>query len=334
MGIGIKNISLFSSLVLFFVLVFFMIDLVVLWYAENNSIVWEESFLDKSLYVPEEEKKIVKADYSKIIENLIKKEEKKTLKKAKKKRIEEKIQTLRKHLQEQKKEINKEDIKEEKMKEEGEKNMMDISYSFIPKEFYSQIVNEKKTFWKILTQTVFRSFVEKITVSFYKLKEDVRWKMKNKTVKIFWPQNMKKDELLALFIHEFSHYVDLYFFEREDWADISNEFYDICWYSTIVLNPWLEQKDFVSGYAMTNKYEDFAESLTYYVFHNADFLEKTHYSSVLLKKYYFIKNTLFSDGSFKNTDFSQGNEVRSYYRDITKIPFSEKKFLQYIKKSI
>ena len=37
----------------------------------------------------------------------------------------------------------------------------------------------------------------------------------------------------------------------------------------------MEVKDFVSWYAMTNKYEDFAESFTYYILHNKDFLNKT-----------------------------------------------------------
>ncbi|MCD5380513.1 putative zinc-binding metallopeptidase, partial [Candidatus Gracilibacteria bacterium] len=119
-----------------------------------------------------------------------------------------------------------------------------------------------------------------------------------------------------------------------DGADISNNYYDISWYSTVVMNKGLTQKDFVSGYAMTNKYEDFAESLTYYVFHNDDFVVKMQDSDILKKKYSFIKNVIFSDESFIGTDFSLNNTVKSYYRDITKIDFSKKNFLQYVKNSI
>jgi hypothetical protein len=36
---------------------------------------------------------------------------------------------------------------------------------------------------------------------------------------------------------------------------------------------------------MTNKYEDFAESFTYYVLHNDDFKNKSTKSKILKKKY-------------------------------------------------
>jgi hypothetical protein len=54
---------------------------------------------------------------------------------------------------------------------------------------------------------------------------------------------------------------------------------------------------------MTNKYEDFAESFTYYILHNDDFLKKTKQSDILLKKYNFFDKNLFIYNEFKNTDF-------------------------------
>jgi len=96
----------------------------------------------------------------------------------------------------------------------------------------------------------------------------------------------------------------------------------------------MKSKDFVSGYAMTNKYEDFAESLTYYILHNEDFLIKSKKSQYLKEKYIFFNFYLFKDGLFKNTDFSKNNKIKDYYRDITKINFSLENFLQYLKKSI
>jgi hypothetical protein len=60
--------------------------------------------------------------------------------------------------------------------------------------------------------------------------------MKNRSVRLYSPQTMKKDELIAIFIHEFSHYIDIYSLEREEFNDISNNFYKISWYSTKVLN--------------------------------------------------------------------------------------------------
>jgi len=49
---------------------------------------------------------------------------------------------------------------------------------------------------------------------------------------------------------------------------------------------------------MTNKYEDFAETFTYYVIHNRDFLEKTKNSKVLKQKYDFFSTYIFRDNSF------------------------------------
>jgi hypothetical protein len=78
-------------------------------------------------------------------------------------------------------------------------------------------------------------------------------------------------------------------------TDTSYYFYNISWESIKVLKPGLEQKDFVSGYAMTNKYEDFAESFTYYILHNDDFLEKSRQSALLRAKYDFFSKYLFRD---------------------------------------
>jgi hypothetical protein len=40
--------------------------------------------------------------------------------------------------------------------------------------------------------------------------------MKNRQLKIFAPQNMKDDELIAVFIHEFSHYIDIYSLNKKN----------------------------------------------------------------------------------------------------------------------
>jgi hypothetical protein len=49
---------------------------------------------------------------------------------------------------------------------------------------------------------------------------------------------------------------------------------------------------------MTNRYEDFAESFTYYILHNKDFLKKTKKSIILKEKYNFFKNYLFTNEEF------------------------------------
>ena len=83
---------------------------------------------------------------------------------------------------------------------------------------------------------------------------------------------------------------------------------------------------------MSNKYEDFAESFTYYTLHNEDFITKAKKSIVLTNKYNFFSQYLYKGSSFQNTNFSTSTEVKDYYRDITKIDMNTTKFLQYVKK--
>lgn len=109
---------------------------------------------------------------------------------------------------------------------------------------------------------------------------------------------MSPGELLSVNMHEFAHYVDLYFLQKEVLQDISNYFYEISWDGVKVLKPQLTQTDFVSGYAMTNKYEDFAESFLYYVIHNNHFQQKAQKSHILQKKYDFFTQYIFRDKAF------------------------------------
>jgi hypothetical protein len=93
---------------------------------------------------------------------------------------------------------------------------------------------------------------------------------------------------MSVAIHEFAHYVDLYFLEKKVITDISNYYYKLSWESTRILKADQKQQDFVSGYAMTNKYEDFAESFTYYLLHNKAFKIKAEKSLILQEKYDFF----------------------------------------------
>jgi len=296
-----KNINLFIILTLFFTGVIFLIN--TYFFSDNLILNSEEQYIEETLKSSKERKNYI--DVAKDI--ILEKEEEKE-----KKRIrEEKIKKI---------------IEENKYK--------NIEFSSVPYEFLEENKNNKKEIEIILKNNDIFWLLKKIEIIFYEEKSEVRWKMKNRSVRLYSPQTMKKDELIAIFIHEFSHYIDIYSLEREEFNDISNNFYKISWYSTKVLNSWMTQKDFVSGYAMTNKYEDFAESLTYYILHNKDFLDKTKTSRILKRKYNFFSFYIFPNWLFKNTDFSQNNKIKNYYRDITKINFSLNNFLQYLKKYI
>ena len=317
-----KKIFNFSILVLFFTMLFFVWDIVFQWNIEEK----EEDFLEISVY---EETDQHKAEFKSLTESILwKKISEEDVQK--KENILQKIEIIK--LQDSHVHEHVEDNSNDENRQL--ESALDIHYTYVPDDFFARISTDSEDFDWILSWEKFTKLIKDITLSFYEERIDVRWKMKDKSIKFYDPDAMEDDEILGIFIHELSHYIDLYYLERIDWADISNSFYDISWYSTIIMSPWLDQADFVSGYWMTNKYEDFAETLTYYVFHNDDFVVKMQDSDVLVQKYNFIKNVIFWDNSFIWTDFSNSNEVKSYYRDITKIHFSKKNFLQYVQNSI
>lgn len=205
-------------------------------------------------------------------------------------------------------------------------------FVFIPSLFKEKSIDISKNISNTLENKVFNDKIEDLKIEFYEDRIDVRWKMKNRSVKLYDPIDMWETESLSVFIHELAHFIDLYFLKKQVNLDLSNNFYDISWQSTKVLRENQSNSDFVSGYAMTNKYEDFAESFTYFVLHNSDFLEKAKYWDKLNQKYNFFKNYLFKDWIFELTNFSVDDELKDYYRDTTKIDINLEKFLQFLEK--
>ena len=202
--------------------------------------------------------------------------------------------------------------------------------------YYQETINKDKLeiFNSFLASETISKFISNIDMKIYEEKKDIRWKMKEKTIYMFWCKDQEKEEILSVFIHEFWHYIDLYFLEKKLIKDISDDFYNISWEKTKVIKAWFSEKDFVSGYAMTNKYEDFAETFIYFVLHNKDFLEKTKKSEILEEKYNFLISYIFRSGEFQDSDFSENNKVKDYYWDTTKIKVNSKKFLDYLKSLI
>lgn len=80
---------------------------------------------------------------------------------------------------------------------------------------------------------------------------------------------------------------------------------------------------------MTNKYEDFAESFTFYVFHNREFARRSQKSIYLKKKYDFFTRFVLSSDAFVGTSFERLT-LPNYLWDTTKAGVSVRKFLQYI----
>jgi len=139
------------------------------------------------------------------------------------------------------------------------------------------------------------------------------------------------DESLAVFIHELGHIVDIQHLRKGTLsADPSKSFYALSWQSSSEKIPSATIADFVSGYALSNQYEDFAETFAFYVLHNETFRKRAESNESLRRKYEFMRDEVFSEEAFEGTDF--GTEtVAAYFWDGTKLPFDRKKYLFFIR---
>lgn len=138
-------------------------------------------------------------------------------------------------------------------------------------------------------------------------------------------------ESLKVLVHELGHIVDISYLKKGAlMSDPSKEFYDISWTAYNVLKKEMKIADFVSGYALSNQYEDFAESFTFYIFHNDLFVARAKKNPTLQKKYDFLRTKVFDSDEFVGTAFQTG-AVASYNWDTTKIGVNLKKYLYYIR---
>lgn len=196
----------------------------------------------------------------------------------------------------------------------------------------SYIIKWYKDFFELfLNHKVFSDKILDLNIDLYKSKGDVRWKLYWKKIKLYEIFSRDKSEVFSVFIHEFWHFIDLYYFPKNIIRDISDDFYKISWDDKKLLS-WQKTNDFVTGYSMSNKYEDFAESFLFYILFNNEFLEKSKDSDILKKKYDFFTNYVFTKWEFINTSFSLNNNFSQYIRDSTKLSYNLENLLKYLKK--
>lgn len=125
-------------------------------------------------------------------------------------------------------------------------------------------------------------------------------------------------EMAKVLVHELAHMVDIYYLRsRGTKTDPSKTFYTISWTEPTVLRSGMTSSSFVSGYAATNQYEDFAETFAMYVFHNTTLAERAKNSSALQQKYDFMRDVVFGT-YFIGTNYEQ-NPVPSSLWDVTKV---------------
>lgn len=126
------------------------------------------------------------------------------------------------------------------------------------------------------------------------------------------------NEVGKVLVHELGHMVDIYFLTSGVFGtDPSKWFYSISWSEPTVMKANMSSSAFVSGYAATNQYEDFAESFAMYVFHNAAFRARANKQPYLQKKYDFLHEKVFGE-YFQNTAY-EVNPIPTKIWDVTKV---------------
>lgn len=153
--------------------------------------------------------------------------------------------------------------------------------------------------------------------------------------------NVSDAELVSVLTHEIGHLVDathLVGFDETSMSgfydfgtpvlddDASALFYKIAWDSETEMKDFASEVDFVSLYAMTDPFEDFAETYTYFRLHGAEFRKLIQTSDFLKKKYDFMKWYVFSGREFGGDENREDIDIWERNYDVTILHFSLKAF--------
>jgi hypothetical protein len=145
--------------------------------------------------------------------------------------------------------------------------------------------------------------------------------------------NVPDREFRALIVHECGHVTDLgglrgttnsgktsfYDGNTPMYAnDPSVAFYSISWITPQISQPGTQEEDFVSGYASSDPFEDFAETFAYYALQKEAFQKLAAKNKVLKAKYDFMEQVVFAgSSSIAKGQYVPGKKVPW---DVTKLP--------------
>ncbi len=143
------------------------------------------------------------------------------------------------------------------------------------------------------------------------------------------------EEFKALIIHEFGHITDLGCLQGyskrtpssfrdgsetiyED--DPSVSFYQISWTNSKKKKPHSKSKDFVSGYASWDPFEDFAESFAYFVLQKNAFRKRARENPIIAAKLRWMETHVFTENINIATGKHKWNGKVPW--DVTKLAYS------------
>lgn len=146
--------------------------------------------------------------------------------------------------------------------------------------------------------------------------------------------DMSDEEFVAVLVHEMGHVVDTGLFEGKPSAgesgfvdgevpiykdDESLEYYEISWSDENDMRGDSERLDFVSGYGMSNPYEDFAEAYAMYVLNGEGFREFAESDNEIKAKYLFMREVVFNGVEYDLGEMAVNSDLRGY--DVTVLPY-------------
>lgn len=151
---------------------------------------------------------------------------------------------------------------------------------------------------------------------------------------------LKDEELVSVLVHEMGHVTDTGLLNGNFSSaasefmdgnvpvytdDPSLEFYRFSFRDERTLRQGSTELDFVSGYAMSDPFEDFAETYNFYVLHGDEFRRMKAYNTVLQQKYDFLKIVVFRGDEFFNGSSDDTSTFSRNY-DTTVLDYDLKKF--------
>lgn len=188
-----------------------------------------------------------------------------------------------------------------------------------------KLLNVQQLLKKAMANLSFKHLEELHTLEVYKESEDeTRGKAGSHRMILNLNHIQSNNELTGVFTHEAGHIVDLGFLkgtselrsgfvDRKNYVpadDPSTDFYRISWKNSNVKRTESQRNDFVSGYAMSNPFEDFAETFLFYRYHGDKFRALAEKSPALRKKYKFMQDTVFYGEEFQSgKDYTFQNNI-------------------------
>lgn len=152
---------------------------------------------------------------------------------------------------------------------------------------------------------------------------------------------VRDEEFVGVFGHEIGHVVDTGVYNGTPEAgasafhdgpnpiynnDVSVKFYSLSFVDENTRKAKSSELDFVSGYAMNDPFEDFAETFNFYLLHGKEFKKMKASSKILQRKYNFMKMWIFDGKEFETGGNSANMNIYQRYFDTTVLPSQLEKF--------